>query len=353
MNGGALFRALLPAMSAWLAMGFAPPSKAEAKDRCSDRCVIEQEARLSELYGVKPIKAHQAKGDQVRRAFFADGYGRDTLAIAFVRTPGREPTAWIHFPRQKGKVAAEPLQAPVPKAVWEHVLDRSRLFDRKLVALPTVLEDGTITLCFHPWGYWVEAVDPPAPDAAAKQSPVRRKIGNSCDDDLVQDYAEELERSAMPLFPACAALDPLHHRNDASRLAACGMLRGDKLAAAEVLNSAAEFREPRDPEDAPALRRLFSNGAVIDWEEMAIRGPGREKAWLAGLKSSRAHYFFAESVDGFSSRRVRLLGNLVRRRQGSDDGSIERAPVEQIWIHNADGYYQLESVKVGAFVQTP
>jgi hypothetical protein len=358
MSQGALFRAALLAISAYLILGLAPPSKAGAEDPCvedleGDRCVARKAARLREIYGVQPIEVHQANADQMRRAYFVDGYGRDTVAITFVRTPGREPTAWVHFPRERGKAAAEPLQAAVSKAVWEHVLERSRLFDRKLVPLPDVLEDGSVMLCLHPWNYMVEAVDPPEPNTSAKDRPARRKIGNACHDELVQDYAKELERTAIPLFPACAALEPAQHRNDASRLAACGMLRGDKLAAAEVLNSAGEFREPRDPEDAPALARLFSNGASISWEGAAMRAPDPGKAWLAGLKSSRAHYFYAERVDGLSSRRVRLLGKLVRRRQGINDGSLERAPVEQNWVYIADGYYQLESVKVGSFAQTP
>lgn len=309
-------RALWLAISAWLIVGFAPSVGEEGTDRCVyDRNAAgwaeEREARLRGIYDVLPIKAHQARGDQMRRAFFVDGNGHDVVAIVFVRTPGREPTAWIHFPRRQGKAASEPLQAEVPKAVWQHVLNRSWLFDRKLVALPTVHDDGSITLCLHPWNYTVEALDLPEPDASARADPARRRTGNSCEDDLIQDYANELGRTALPLFPACAALDPAGYRNDALRLEDCAKLRGDRLAAAEVLNIASGFREPGDPEDSPALARLFADGAVVHWEGTVLRGPALEKAWLAKLKSSRAYYFRAQSVEGLSSEKVRLIGNLV------------------------------------------
>jgi hypothetical protein len=214
-------------------------------------------------------------------------------------------------------------------------------------------EDGSITVCTHAWGYAIEATDPPDPGPDSKQRPPRRKIGNACEDDLVADYANELARSAVALFPACMALDPQHYRNDASRLAACGMLSGDRIAAADVLNSASEFREPRDPEDEPALAALFSDEAAIDWEGPAI-GDARKPArtWLARLKTANARYFFAESVEGLSRRRVRLLGKLVRW-QPVANGRMERASVEQVWVFTSAQRYQVESVKVGPFEPAP
>lgn len=356
-----MIRAALLALGAWLVLGLAPASGKEPPlekicrgKRGVDRCAAMQR-ELQELYGVNSIEAHQAAGDQVRRAYFIDGYGRDLVGIAFVRTAGRDLTVWVHFPRRPGDSPREPIQAPVTKAAWEHVLERSSLFDRVLVPLPNVPEeDGSITVCTHAWGYAIEATDPPDAGPDSKQRPPRRRIGNACEDDLVADYATELARSAVALFPACMALDRQHYRNDASRLAACGRLRGDRIAAADVLNSASEFREPREPEDLPALARLFANEAVIDWPGSAassVRDPA--KAWLAKLKEARVYHFFAESVEGLSRRRVRLLGWLVRTQQGADDGRVERAPVEQIWALTQSEDYEVESVKVGPFEPAP
>lgn len=355
-----MIRAALLASCVWLVLGLAPASGKEPPiekicrgKRGVDRCAAMQR-QLRELYGVKAIEAHLAAGDQVRRAYFMDGNGRDLVGIAFVRTAGRDPTVWVHFPRRPDRAAVEPLQAPVTKAAWDHVLDRSSLFDRTLVPLPRVsAADGSITICTHAWGYAIEATDPPEPGPDSRQRPPRRKIGNSCEDDLVADYAHELARSAVALFPACMALESDHYRNDASRLAACGMLRGDRIAAADVLNSSSEFREPRDPEDEPALAALFSDKAAIDWEGPAL-GDTRQPArtWLAGLKTTNARYFFAESVEGLSSRRVRLLGKLVRW-QPAANGRMERASVEQVWVFTSAQRYQVESVRVGPFEPAP
>jgi hypothetical protein len=355
-----MVRAALVTLCAWLILAFAPASGKERPlekgcrgDRGVDRCADVQR-RLRELYGVKAIEAHLGADDQVRRAYYVDGNGRDLVHIAFVRAAGRDPTVWVHFPRRPGVAALEPLQAPVPKAAWDHVLDRSSLFDRTLAPLERVQADGFITICLHGWGYAIEATDPPEPGSGSGRPPPRRAIGNSCDDDLVADYATELARSAVALFPACMALDPQHYRNDASRLAACGMLSGDRIAAADVLNSANALREPRDPEDEPVLSALFSDDAVIDWDGSVIRGaPGPARTWLARLKTTRARYFYAESVEGLSSRRVRLLGKLARAQQGVEDGSMERASVEQIWVFTPEHDYRVESVKVGPFEPAP
>ncbi|HYD37767.1 MAG TPA: hypothetical protein VEA60_09150 [Allosphingosinicella sp.] len=148
-------RATLLTLFAWLILAFAPQSPRIEKecrgDRGLDRCA-EAQRQLRELYGLKAIEEHHAAEDQVRRAYIIDGYGRDLVAIAFVRTAGSDPTAWIHFPRRPGAAVREPLRAPVPKTVWEHVMERSSLFDRTLVPLPRVAEaDGTITICVHGW----------------------------------------------------------------------------------------------------------------------------------------------------------------------------------------------------------
>lgn len=58
-------------------------------DRGTDRCAETEQRRMRELYGVRSIEEHQAAGDQVRRIFYVDGYGRDLILIAFVRTSGR------------------------------------------------------------------------------------------------------------------------------------------------------------------------------------------------------------------------------------------------------------------------
>ena len=58
-------------------------------DRGVDRCSEEQQRRTRQLFSVRSIEEHGAAGDQVRRVFYVDGYGRDVVLIALVRAPGR------------------------------------------------------------------------------------------------------------------------------------------------------------------------------------------------------------------------------------------------------------------------
>ena len=142
-------------------------------DRGVDRCDEAQQRRVRELFGVRSIEEHRAAGDQVRRAFYVDGYGRDVVAIAFIRSPGRDPEVWVHYPRRDGEPTPEPLRAPVPRPVWNDVIERGEHFDRDVLSRPApaaeprvarpagdAAEDPeTIPLCLHSWVFTIEAVD--------------------------------------------------------------------------------------------------------------------------------------------------------------------------------------------------
>lgn len=67
-------------------------------DNGVDRCSAEQHRRVLDLFGLNPIEEHVRAGDQVRRAFYVDGYGGDLLALSFVRAPGRDPRFTSTFP---------------------------------------------------------------------------------------------------------------------------------------------------------------------------------------------------------------------------------------------------------------
>lgn len=346
-----MLRPMLLMTAAWLILAFAPaadePSPPGCRDdRGVDRCTAERQRLVREHYRVKSIEEHQAAGEQVRRVFYVDGYGRDLLAIAFVRAPGRDPEVRIHLPPPAGSAAAPPMEAMVPKAAWEEVLDRSWLFDRELVA---VKPDGPV-ICMHSWVYTIEASDPAGPATYGRSRPPRRKTGDACRDDLAQAYADDVARLALPLFPACAALDPGLHRNDASRLAACGILRGDRLAAAEVLNNADAFRRARQVDEAILLRGRFASAATIDWNGSVSRDSLRlHEFWLAKMAEAGSPSFYIDSVEGLTSQRARLLGTLSRTEERPEGERRLRARVEQIWVFTPAREYQVESVKVGPF----
>ena len=88
----------------------APETAGCADDRGVDRCAEAQQRRMRDLYGVRSIDKHQAAGDQVRRIFYVDGYGRDLILISLVRAPGHDPMLWVHYPGEGGQRPA-PQQA--------------------------------------------------------------------------------------------------------------------------------------------------------------------------------------------------------------------------------------------------
>ena len=327
------------------AAGQAPVDRNCSDDRGIDRCSAEQQRRTRERFGVPSIEEHAAAGDQVRRAFYVDGYGRDLVAIVFVRPRGREPELRVHFFQDEGAERWEPLVAPVPGPVWEDVIRRSEHFDRELVGLPPPPpESNVITFCLHSWVFTVEAVDPAEED---EQPVVRRRTEDACQDGLAEAYAGELERAAVPLIPHCARLDPQLHRGHASLLAACGALSGDRLAAAEVMNRVSLFRNITEPEDASVISSLFEPDSIVDWNGERNEGPWSAATfWAAkvGIGDGGIPFFYS-NVHGESADRVRVTGMLSRPLAG---GAYETALVEQIWARDGSAF-SIESISVGPF----
>ncbi len=339
----------------------AAPEKAPAADRfppvgdCRDdhlvdRCNPEQQRRVRELFGVKPIEAHRDAGDQVRRAFYVNGYGTDVVAIAFVRPKGGDPSLWVHFPRGPDGSRVDPLQAPVPNDVWEDVIRRSSHFDEQLKRLPEKPSgSGEITLCLHSWVFTVEATDP----APGEHEPatLRRKTEDACDDGLAEAYAGELERAAVPLLPQCARLDRTRHRNEATLLSACRLLRGDRLAAAEVMNRLDRFDLVEKAEDATHLLDVFAYDARIDWAGEPIDAAGgAAEAWARKMSEGGRTRLYWDYVEGETAERVRFVGLLSRSPE--DEGQYLQARVEQVW--KRDGRtFQIERATVGPFQPEP
>ena len=356
-----MIRAALLAISAWLILGFAPatatkPAKGEPPvgdchdDDMVDRCSAEQQRRVRELFGVQPIEVHRDAGDQVRRAFYVDGYGNDVVAIVFVRPKGGDPALQVHFPRASDGKRPEPLQAPVPHGVWESVIRLSSHFDEQLKRLPEVPSgSGEITLCMHSWVFTVEATDPAIGEY--RPATLRRKTEDSCDDGLAEAYANELTRAAVPLLPPCARLDPREHRNEAMLLSACRLLRGDRLAAAEVMNLLDGFDSIEGPEDATHLKGLFAYQARIDWGgEQLAEGGGAGEAWARKMSEGGRTRLYWDYIEGETAQRVRFVGLLSRSLES--DAGYSRARVEQIWRREGRSF-QIERATVGPFEPEP
>jgi hypothetical protein len=357
-----MLRAVLTAC-VFLILGFAPESKPRpaadsqtencSDDRGIDRCQPEQQRRVRELFGVEPIEAHRDAGDQVRRAFYVDGYGRDVVAITFIRPKGGDPSLWVHFPDRNPGRPPEPLRAAVPLGVWNEVVERSSHFDRTLARSPAVKPasrgDQVITMCLHSWVYTIEASDPA--DAGGRPATVRRKTEDACDNGLGKAYADGLQKAAVSLLPHCDRLDPSQHRNEATLLSDCRLLRGDRLAAAEVMNRMHSLRSVDGPKDGVLINGLFDSDAQIIWagEKFATFG-GAADHWAKKIGEGQGRTtLFYDYIEGESAARVRFVGSLART---SADGTYRTARVEQIWVRKHDDFV-INSATVGPFLAEP
>lgn len=321
-------------------------------DRLVDRCAEAEQRRMRALYGVRPIEEHAAAGDEVRRVFYVDGYGRDLVLIAFVRTAGRDPEVQVHYPRREGSEQPAALRAPVPQPVWDEIAERALYFDRTFVPRP----EAEPSICMHSWVYTIETAEPP--NNPREQPLVRRKTEDACGDGPGQVFALELQRIALPLFPHCAALDPEHHRNDTSILDACRILYGDRLAAAEVFNRARAFRQLARPHDAERIAGHFAHDVQIDWAGTPYRGPGYRAGefWIGRLGAGEyPTNMYVERIDGESSGRVRVTGLLSRTsdtQRGEGTGQ-ETATIEQIWVRDINGTMMIERATIGPWRTSP
>ena len=325
-------------------------------DNGTDRCAEAQQRQVRESFGVRSIEEHRNAGDQVRRVFYVDGYGRDLILIAFVRAPGRDPALWVHYPRREGEARPESLQAPVPQAAWNEVVQRSENFDRTFA--PRAGEDPELrSFCLHGWVYTIESVG--RNGGPRLPAEIRRKTESACEDGPGAAYARDVERIALTLIPHCAALNPEYHRNPSSILSACRILHGDRLAAAEVLNLAHGFLHIGGPEHAHRIQSLFAHEVSIDWSGERYRGDslGAPAFWTARLDQEDSGHtnLIVASVDAESADRVRLRGTLRRSVDGprGRGNSSQEARVELIWTRDLNSEMKVESAMVGPWQPDP
>lgn len=312
-------------------------------DAGSDRCSPEQHRRMLALYQLEPIERLREHGAQVRRIFYVDGYGRDLIALSFIRPRGGDPAVTVHYPRRDGAAPREPMRALLPASTWQDVLLRTSHFDRRLAPRdPSPTAPDAISICLHGWVSTVEAADPHERESAG----TRRAVENACAEGPVAPLATALSNVALPLFPACAALDPERHRGAAGQLAACAMLEGDRLAAAEVMNEAWPLIHADAAEDLSGLRPLFLEEAVLDWNGERHERGGVAEAWLERKLRPMPSGLYVTSYRGQSADRVQVRGILVRR---DSETATSEAPVEMTWLRARGFGPRVERITVGAF----
>jgi hypothetical protein len=294
-------------------------------DSMTDRCTEEHRQQLLEMYGLRSLESHREAGDQVRRAFFVDGFGGDLLVVSFIRSRGVEPRVSVHWPRKDGR-RPEPLLAPVLESEWNQVLARSTFFDRDLVPVPP-RRDG---ICLHPWMAIVEATDPPAPGEPAE--PIRRRTSSTCPASLAVDYAFGIAARAVHYFPFCEALlDP--GGGVVSGLAECGSLRGDRNAAAALKKRSDAFARAHHI-GRDSLPRFFADKAIVEWRDG--RGTPTVAGWIE-LMPALGSSLRIDVVHADSPRAGRVEGSVMipeRTEGGFPEGRYLIATVEIRWARD-------------------
>ncbi len=314
-------------------------------DNGTDRCAEENRAAALTTLGMSSIEAEKAEGVEVYRILQVDGYGRLMPSIAYERRPGQAPQVVIYG------AEGNRLAAPVSAREWEAVQGMARFADRALEPLPGAA-DPLANICLHAWLSTVEIAN--AAERGVPEGPVRRRTESACNGGLTTRFAFELPVLAIKHFPECDLLDPEDHRNDMTRIAQCIRLRGDRIAAAELMNQVGWRLTPDDHADTPQAwaRQLRPNGrSRLDWAGERVADGANGNAVIRDLARRQAENpslrAYISSFNATSSTRVETTGRVDM--DGPDDSRLS-APFNQVWVWNSYGLnWALESWTVQPF----
>ena len=316
-------------------------------DANADRCAEALLRRSLEAYGVPPIEAHREAGDQVYRIFYYDTHRYDIALISFVRSPGRDPVVRVHYPSSRWRAGSEFIGAPVTQSTWDELARRSANFDRSFALEPG--EDPALrTICVDGGSHRIETVSRARGRLPAE---VRIDVESECEQGPGTLFAVEAARLALPLFAQCANLEPHDAGLALLHLRDCRVLRGDRLAAAEVYDSASSFVSLHGSADAFRLGGVFAHETVIDWAGERYSGPGyRADEFWVGRLQERTTNLILERIEGETADRARLTGILTRSAdtpRGRSTGQ-EHARLEQIWVREGREM-RLQSATISAW----
>ena len=335
------------ALIAALTLGQSPTSDRNCRDdNGTDRCAAENHAALLDQLGMRSIEQEQADGVEVYRTLQIDGYGRPLAGVAFERRVGASPQVVVYGPNG-ARMAA---QASV--ADWRRIQSDAVLADRQLV--PLAADPNEIGLCLHAWVSTVEIAN--AAERGAPDGKVRRRTENACGAGLTSRFAFDLAARALKAFPDCDALDPDDHRNDATRLRTCVGFKGDRLAAAELMNQIGQTVGPDNDQNTPLawMRSLGGPSRIaFDWGGQKIDGRGtyRNNPVVAFLVDQKAQHpslrGYMTTLDAVSSTQVEVGGYL--HRDGEGDQRVS-ATFRQTWAWDRNTLnWELESWTVEPF----
>lgn len=335
---------MLLSLIATLALSAAKPTTDPCRDDDGkNRCLPAEQEKMRTLYRVAPIETYA--NAQVRRLFFVDGYGNDIVALEFVRAAGSGPMVRVHFRHIDGLADLKPLEEELTLSQWNDVLALSRDFEKSFAGPAKASENGkgkgsdeAMTICLHSSVYWGEAIDP-----GAKK---RSVVDDACNDPPIETFAWQAAKMAVAAFPHCDLLDRSLARNDASLLANCSGLAGDRLAAARVFNEAKGFRF-LDDKQGGKLAELAGYQIKLDLQGAAYAGKEAEGAWDKIFADGNTYYYWDEAR-GIDSETVQVVGGIIRRGKAEDGSDDQRADVSMTWEEDG-GQFEIESITAGVF----
>ena len=136
-------------------------------------------------------------------------------------------------------------------------------------------------------------------------------------------------------------------------LHACGLLSGDRLAAAQASNQGRRLNQLSNPETAASARNVFHYQATLNWNGEQIEGDRQAAAhaWIARLRTEPRTNLWISSWSGEHANRVRAEGEMVRWvEQPGGDPVAHRAPVTLVWTREfSRAAFQVEQANVGPF----
>lgn len=318
-------------------------------------------AELLQSLGMAPIEQEAATGAVVYRAFFTDGYGRDTLSVSFEMRPNAPPMVVVYG------FEGEKLSGEVTAETWDQISNEAEVADRRLVTLP--LPDGVEFICLHGWGAAIEMANSFEPWQGSSV-PVRRSNYHTCDDDdsgsLTLRFALSMAEEALQSLPACRLLE------DAERIVIralnlCLGLRGNTLIAA---NLAVERGLPETlyrSQDAIADDwndwLATSGNSRLDWagevyEEGGTTGETSLAAVLAGLSTRydglqivQQRFGAADVRSGWIEGQVTYFAHSA---DPAEEGQYMEADYRQEWSRVSGWLWRMDNWTVGPFreVQT-
>lgn len=300
----------------------APPTQPSncKDDKGEERCSAVAQSRLREALGMQPIADVAKTGAIARRVAYIDGYGNNLLGIEFVRPAASDPMVRVILPARQGRERRD-MEAPISAERWSAILAASANTDREYVEKP---DPGTVNICLHSWVMLFEAAD-----QNHGASGVRGRLKSGCGASPVSEFAMAAAKEAVAVFAPCERLDPTNYRNDATRLAACFTLQGDRLAAADFTNRtdglSALTGSARKALGLPNSYKLSAN-----WNGQSATGVAAKTLLMAQLpENDRVDMTIAE-VRGLTPTTGTAKGMLHRRSAG-EVTTVDEANITLNW----------------------